>query len=171
MNQHIAFIGLGSNLNNPQQQLRNAVRSLHAVDGIGKLEASSLYRSRAIGPGVQPDYLNAVVKIETTLEPAPLLEQLQAIETRQHRVRAEHWGPRTIDLDLLFFDEVQLNTPRLTLPHPRIGERNFVLVPLLDLNCEATIGQHSIAELAEQNGKQDLELLERTWHHGHPTHQ
>ena len=127
------YVGLGSNLGNPRQQI------LQALDALASLRASTLvayapgYSSRAVGPGQQPDYINTVAALDTQLQPEPLLDALQAIEAAQGRERAERWGARTLDLDLLLYGDLRLDTPRLKLPHPRLKERDFVLRPLLDL--------------------------------------
>lgn len=128
---NIAYIAFGSNLEQPEQQVRQA---LAAVARLGEITAtSSFYRSLAIGPGEQPDYLNGVVALRTILTPWQLLSQLQAIENQQGRKRLVRWGPRTLDLDILLFNNQTLAEEQLTIPHPRILERNFVLVPLLEI--------------------------------------
>ena len=127
------FIGLGANLGDPLEALRMAARELDTPD-FGRVTArSSIYRSAPVGPPGQEDYLNAVLALETTLTPEALLSGLQDIENRAGRVRAERWGPRTLDLDLLLYGDLALHSEPLTLPHPRIAERNFVLLPLAEL--------------------------------------
>ncbi len=126
-------IGLGSNLQDPQLQLEQAVQSLAALPASRLLALSPVYRSAAVGPGEQPDYLNAVASLETGLDPHELLQALQAIENRQGRERAQRWGARTLDLDILLFAAQVIAAPDLQVPHPRLGERNFVLLPLADL--------------------------------------
>lgn len=128
-----AYIGLGSNLAQPLTQLRAATRALAALPNTRLDGASAVYRSAAVGPGDQPDYLNAVLRLQTTLAPLALLDALQSIENHQGRVRDIRWGPRTLDLDLLLFGSEILVSARLTLPHPRLAERNFVLLPLADV--------------------------------------
>lgn len=128
------YIGLGSNLDNPHSQLANALRALTQLPDTTMVATSTLYQSAPVGPSGQPDYLNAVVALETTLEPLPLLDHLQTIETAQGRVRKEHWGARTLDLDILLFGNEIINNPRLTIPHPYLTERNFVLYPLADIS-------------------------------------
>ena len=129
-----AYIALGSNLQNPQQQLHSAISAIAqlAQSSIGPI--SSFYRSTAVGPGKQPDYLNAVLRLDTKLEPLELLDELQNIENSQGRERQERWGPRTLDLDLLLYGDVTLISPRLTIPHPRMHQRNFVLYPLQEIS-------------------------------------
>lgn len=128
-----SYIGLGSNLEHPTEQLTRALHSLQRLPASELRACSGFYRSRAVGPGNQPDYLNAVVQLDTLLQPTQLLEHLQSIEQRQGRQRQERWGPRTLDLDILLFDQLTLNTPKLQLPHPRMHLRSFVLAPLHDI--------------------------------------
>ncbi len=129
-----AYIGLGSNLQDPLAQLRRATSALADLPGTRLTATSSVYRSRAVGPGGQPDYLNAAAALDTQLEPLALLHALQVIENAQGRKREERWGARTLDLDLLVYDDLVLDTPELTLPHPRIAERDFVLYPLAEIS-------------------------------------
>ena len=127
------FIALGSNLNEPAKQLRQALDALESLNHTRLLRASSAYRSAAVGPGSQPDYLNAVSELETRLAPEALLDALQQQELAQGRTRNIQWGPRTIDLDILLYGELQVQSPRLTIPHPHMKQRDFVLYPLLEL--------------------------------------
>jgi len=144
---HVAFIGLGSNLGNerngifesPKQQLLNAIQSIDNQITIHLLKTSHFYQTQAIGPGDQPDYINAAIKVETSLCANQLLLVLQSIENQQGRVRKERWGPRTLDLDILVFDRLIENSGHLTLPHPRAHERAFVLAPLNDLDPNLVI--------------------------------
>ena len=129
-----AYVGIGSNLDGPARQVQDAIGLLGEVPEIRLVAASSLYRSGAFGGIEQPDFVNAVVAVLTTLTPDGLLAQLQAIESRQGRERDElRWGPRVIDLDLLVYSAEEIDGPKLTLPHPGIGERNFVLLPLAEI--------------------------------------
>ncbi len=128
------FIALGSNLDTPEQQLRQALAALAALPQSTLQGCSPLYRTRAVGPGNQPDYRNAVCELATTLEPLALLDQLQAIELAQGRKREQHWGARTLDLDLLLYGDRIVDLPRLQVPHPRMFERDWVLYPLADLD-------------------------------------
>ncbi|MEH6567537.1 MAG: 2-amino-4-hydroxy-6-hydroxymethyldihydropteridine diphosphokinase [Halioglobus sp.] len=128
-----AYIALGSNLNHPAEQLRLAVTTIDTWDEATVDCASHMYRSKAVGPGEQPDYLNAVVSITTSLIPTALLEKLQTLENNQGRVRQERWGARTLDLDILLYDEQRIDSETLELPHPRMKERNFVLYPLAEI--------------------------------------
>lgn len=129
---HRAYVGLGSNLDQPIEQVETAIQELDSLPDSRLVEASPLYRSRPLGPP-QPDYINAVAALDTSLEPIELLDQLQALEYRHKRERLEHWGPRTLDLDLLVYDAVTMDHPRLQLPHPEMHRRNFVLYPLADI--------------------------------------
>jgi 2-amino-4-hydroxy-6-hydroxymethyldihydropteridine diphosphokinase len=139
----IAYIGLGSNLDDPQQQLRTAYLALRALPDSELLAGSGLYRSAPMTcPGdheAQPDYVNAVVKLRTELGPHELLDQLQAIEQSQGRQRLKTWGPRTLDLDILMYDDLQQQDERLCIPHPGIAEREFVLYPLQAIDEQLNI--------------------------------
>ena len=129
-----AYIGLGGNLDQPAARIRQARAALALLPNTREAAFSRLYRSAPMGPADQPDYVNAVMALDTELEPIALLDHLQAIENAQGRVRlGERWGPRTLDLDLLLYGDLHLDDPRLTLPHPRMRERAFVLRPLADI--------------------------------------
>jgi len=128
-----AYIGLGSNLDQPVRQLRAALHELQNLPETRLIRHSSLYESSPLGPPDQPDYVNAVAMLATSLDAQSLLDQLQAVEQRHGRERGEHWGPRTLDLDLLLFGEDRINSPRLQVPHPQMLRRAFVLVPLFEL--------------------------------------
>lgn len=125
-------IALGSNLGDSRYTLEQAIVTLSQTPGISLLARSHWYQTTAIGPP-QPDYLNGCVTVQTTLLPHPLLNLLLSIEQQFGRERRERWGPRTLDLDLLLWADCVLNTPTLTLPHPRMAERAFVLVPLAEI--------------------------------------
>ncbi|MBX2808740.1 MAG: 2-amino-4-hydroxy-6-hydroxymethyldihydropteridine diphosphokinase [Cellvibrionaceae bacterium] len=127
------FIGLGSNLNDPRRQLERAIVQLQQLPESSGLACSPHYQSRALGPGDQPDYINAVVQLNTALTPRALLHELQKIENRQGRQRTIRWGARTLDLDMLLYNAETLNGDDLQLPHPELEYRNFVLLPLYDL--------------------------------------
>ena len=129
-----AYIGLGSNLDNPAQQVRKALEHLKNSQAIVNVVCSSLYQTQPLGPSDQPDFINAVVKIETTHYLFGLLEALFEIESKMGRQRTQQqWGPRIIDLDLLLFGAVQVNSDLLKVPHPGISQRRFVLKPLLEI--------------------------------------
>lgn len=153
-----AFVAVGSNLGDTQANVEFAVERLADVPRTQVLQVSPWYRSRAIGPGTQPDYLNGVVELATSLAPLELLDALQAIENAAGRVRAERWGPRTLDLDLLLYDDAEMRHERLSLPHPRLGERNFVVFPLFDLAPELMLpGGGRLQALREALGGEGLE--------------
>jgi 2-amino-4-hydroxy-6-hydroxymethyldihydropteridine diphosphokinase len=127
------FIGLGSNLDDPVAQLKQAIDQLNELENVKLIATSAFYKSKPMGPQDQPDFVNAVVEIETGLSAEILLDELQAIELSQGRVRKQHWGPRTLDLDVLLYGHDVISSERLTVPHPGIAERNFVLCPLADI--------------------------------------
>lgn len=128
-----AYLALGSNLGDRLRALQRAVELLDSRPGIDVVRSSRVYETDPVGPQ-QPAYLNAVVEIRTELEPHGLLKEAQAVEDELGRVRAERWGPRTIDVDVLTFDERTVDEPDLVVPHPRMHERGFVLVPLGELD-------------------------------------
>lgn len=128
-----AYVALGSNLDDPPSQLAEACRALQRLQDCRLDAASSVYRSSPVGPQDQPDYLNAVLRLRTSLQPSELLHAMQRIERQQGRSRKERWGPRPLDLDLLLYDDIQMVTDSLTLPHPRMHERDFVLRPLREV--------------------------------------
>ncbi len=130
------YIGLGSNLDEPRNHVRRALQELAALPASRLLARSSLYRSDPMGPPGQPDYINAVALLESTLDAHSLLDELLALEQIHQRVRHERWGPRTLDLDLLLYGEQQIASERLSVPHPGMHERNFVLWPLAELAPE-----------------------------------
>ena len=128
------YIGLGSNLATPIEQLRSALAALAALPQTDLIAQSSFYSSDPLGPADQPRYVNAVAALDTELSPLALLDALQTIELEQGRTRkAERWGPRTLDLDILLFGERRLDEPRLTVPHYHMHARAFVLYPLAEI--------------------------------------
>ncbi|TCK04981.1 2-amino-4-hydroxy-6-hydroxymethyldihydropteridine diphosphokinase [Marinobacterium mangrovicola] len=127
------YIGLGSNLEDPQAQVRTALEQLTSLPDTELVAASSLYRSDPVGPQDQPDFVNAVAELNTRLAPEALLDELQAIEQAHRRVRERHWGPRTLDLDILLYAEQQIESERLVVPHRFMRERGFVLWPLAEI--------------------------------------
>lgn len=127
-----AYIGIGSNLGDRSANAANALENIAALGSVAAV--SSFYRTTPWGNPNQPWYLNAVVAIETALPPRTLLERLRSIEESMGRVRRERWGPRTIDLDLLLYDDLELDEPDLRVPHPHLRERAFVLVPLSEVD-------------------------------------
>jgi 2-amino-4-hydroxy-6-hydroxymethyldihydropteridine diphosphokinase len=146
----VAYIGLGSNLADPASQIRAARIALSRLPETREIAFSALYRTPPMGPAGQPDYVNAVLAVETRLDAESLLAELQRIETEQGRVRTgERWGARTLDLDLLLYGQRQFTTPTLTVPHPGIAERAFVVYPLLEIAPDLDIpGLGPLRELA-----------------------
>lgn len=128
-----AYVALGANIGEPVRHLRAAVVDLDTLPGTTVVARSSLYRSAPVGLVDQPDFINAVVSVDTTLEPLDLLYALLAIEARHGRVRSVPNAPRTLDLDLLLHGDTTMTSPELTLPHPRMHERAFVLLPLVEI--------------------------------------
>ena len=137
---HIAYVGLGSNLADPAKQVRSAREAITLLDGVRELGFSSLYQSTPLGPQDQPDYINAVMAIEIRMSAISLLRCLQGIENDHGRVRAgERWGARTLDLDLLVYDDRKIDQTDLVVPHVGIAERDFVLYPLFEIAPELDI--------------------------------
>ncbi len=135
-----AYVGLGCNLGERLENLRSAITALDALTSNSNIRCSSFYESDPMGPADQPDYINAVVGFLTTQTPHELLKTLQQIEQQHGRVRTgERWGPRTLDLDLLIYGEQHIDTEDLTVPHPGMPDRSFVLVPLSELAPDITI--------------------------------
>ncbi len=130
------YIALGSNLNNPLVQLKQAVRSLQKF---ANFKISPFYTSKPLGPQDQPDYVNAVASFDTELQPLELLDYLQKIENQQGRVRLRRWGERTLDLDILLFGKKVITSDRLTIPHYDMQNREFVIVPLYELEPELVL--------------------------------
>lgn len=136
---HSAFIGLGSNLANPSAQVLQAMQAIDRLPEIRVSARSSLYRSAPVGYLDQPDFINAVVRIETSLAPLALLHALLALEQESGRTREFQNAPRTLDLDVLLYDDIQHHEHGLTLPHPQMHKRAFVLQPLLEIAPECVI--------------------------------
>lgn len=150
-----AYLSLGANLGNREEMLREAVRRLAAADGVKTLAVSSLYETEPWGKKDQPSFLNIAVSLQTTLSPEELLALTQAVETELGRVRHERWGPRTIDVDILHIEGVERNSPTLTLPHPYMTERAFVLVPLAEIAPDVVVKGRTVEEwrkLADDGG-------------------
>jgi len=155
------YIAIGSNLADPVAQAQSAITALHSLAASTWVCTSSLYTSKPMGPQHQPDYINAVACIDTTLAPLALLDALQHIENEQGRIRKEHWGARTLDLDILLYGDEVITTPRLTVPHYGMKTREFVLYPLaeiapqLRLPCGTTL-----QELLLQCPRNDLAIYQ-----------
>jgi len=149
---HSVYVGVGSNLDQPEMQVRRALDALPGIPATQLVLCSSLYGSKPAGPVQQPDFVNAVAALLTRLTPSQFFAQLRGLEAQLGRSASrERWGPRRIDLDLLVFAQERIETADLTLPHPQIAARNFVLYPLRELAPELAIaGSRSVRELAAQ---------------------
>lgn len=155
-----AFIGLGSNMADPSEQLAGAVARLAALPDTELVAQSAFYSSRPVGPQDQPDFVNGAAWLRTELTPLELLDQLQAIERAHGRKRIRHWGPRTLDLDLLLYGNEAINSKRLTVPHAELANRDFVLQPLLDLDPGRVLPDgRSLADLRQQCPDNNLQKL------------
>ena len=155
-----AYVGLGSNLDGPEDQLRKAIASLQHLPDTTVTRASSFYKTRPVGLQDQADYINAVARIRTELSAMELLRQMQQIEIRQGRVRETRWGPRTLDLDLLLYGEDVINEDSLVVPHPEMHKRGFVLYPLHELSPDIVIPGHGpVKELLRGLNPADVQKL------------
>jgi len=166
----VAYIGLGSNIENPQTQINTALVNIQSHEQISIQLCSHLYASAPMGPQNQPDYVNAVVKITTGLTPIELLDVLQEIEQQHGRKRlGERWGPRSLDLDIILFNNLNMDNDRLTLPHYGMAQREFVMVPLFEIEPDmimqngktiaSWVADCSFAHLRRLPGKIDLTSL------------
>lgn len=157
-----AFIGIGSNLDAPIEQVSRAIDELGRMTASCLVARSSLYASAPMGPSEQPAYINAVAQLRTGLEPLTLLDELVAIEGAHGRVRGtEQWGPRTLDLDLLLYGDRRIDSERLTVPHPGLHERAFVLYPLQELVGDLDVpGQGRLRKLVRRCPRGELKRLE-----------
>ena len=165
----IVYIGIGSNLAEPQNQVKQAIEELGDLPETICLRYSSLYRSAPLVPEgsvkepdsqTQADYINAVAELDSELNPLDLLSQLQHLEDLHNRIRTERWGPRTLDLDVLLYDDCVINSPELTVPHPGLYERNFVLYPLAEIAPDLDIpGVGPLAGLLSRCERDSLEIL------------
>ncbi len=156
----LSYIGLGSNLGDSQQIMAEAVSKLARL---GTVKVSKLYHSPPMGPQDQPHYHNAVVQLVTDLAPLDLLDQLQKIEQESGRVRLRHWGERTLDLDLLLYAQEQIHNERLTVPHVGVLERDFVLLPLLDLDPHLHINGLSVQDTDVVKQSDLTVLADESW--------
>ncbi len=156
-----AHVGLGSNLDDPVRQVRRALEELARLPHTRLLACSSLYRTTPVGRLDQPDFVNAVAVLDTALSPRELLQELLALETRHGRVRGEPNGPRTLDLDLLLLGDRVIREPGLEVPHARMHQRAFVLLPLAEVSPHAVIPGHgSVAELAARVAAQGVARID-----------
>lgn len=145
---NIVYIGLGSNLDEPYLQIKSAIKAIGNLSGTEIIQDSGYFKSKPMGPEDQPDFLNAVVEIKTTLTAKELLSQCQLIEKQQGRIKTRHWGERSIDLDILLYADQQLEMEKLTIPHPGICKRDFVYLPLLKIDQSINIpGKGLLAEI------------------------
>ncbi|MEN8292008.1 2-amino-4-hydroxy-6-hydroxymethyldihydropteridine diphosphokinase [Acinetobacter radioresistens] len=156
----IAYIGLGSNLGDSRQILTQAVSRLSTL---GPVKVSRLYQSPPMGPQDQPHYYNAVAQLETVLEPLPLLDQLQAFEQEAGRVRLRRWGERTLDLDLLLYGQQCIQHERLNVPHIGLLERDFVVIPLLDLDASLSVNGQLLQQLDLVHQSELTVLADEQW--------
>ena len=155
------FVGIGSNLGDSVSIVKHAIKALGEIPSTHLVSVSRLYRTKAVGPGEQNDYVNGVAELLSALEPHALLDALQCIENSAGRVRLERWGPRTLDLDLLLYGDKIIATARLDVPHPRMIERNFVIAPLCDLVGDLRLPSgESVAELQRTLGVEGIAPLE-----------
>lgn len=156
-----AYVGVGSNLNDPRSQVLHAIGSLAGIEDTRVVLTSRLYGSPPLGPVAQPDFVNAVAGLLTRLDALTLLHRLRAIESAFGRPEQhEKWGPRVIDLDLLIFGSQRRSDPQLTLPHPGVVDRNFVLYPLADIAPDLEVpGLGRVAELKGRVASAGLHLI------------
>lgn len=156
----LSFVALGSNLNNPEQQVLSGIAALKKLGNTQLLVRSSLYQSAAIGPGAQANYINAVVKLSTLLTPLQLLDALQLIESQHGRTRNIRWESRTLDLDILLYNNERIASSRLSIPHPEMLKRNFVLYPLYEIEPNLVLPNgSSLTKQLQQSSAADLTKL------------
>ncbi|WP_434628835.1 2-amino-4-hydroxy-6-hydroxymethyldihydropteridine diphosphokinase [Chromobacterium sp. CV08] len=157
----LAYVALGSNLEQPDRQVRAALAALGRLAGTALLRHSSLYRTAPVGYADQPDFINAVALLDTALPPDALLDELLALEQRFGRERSFRNAPRVLDLDLLYYEGIFLEGPRLTLPHPRMHQRAFVMAPLAEIAAGTTLpGVGDVSALAAALGADGIERLD-----------
>lgn len=157
----IVYLGLGTNLGNKEVNLRQAINLIRDFPKTSVSKTSKVYETEPWGYSQQDDFLNLCLEIETKLKPKELLKKCQLVEEKLGRKRLVKWGPRSIDVDILIYDELTLEEEELTIPHPRIGERAFVLVPLSELNNNLIIDNQNISELIKKvatDGIKEYEL-------------
>ena len=157
----IVYIALGSNLNMPIQQLKLAIQAMADLPDTEIKKVSSLYQSQPLGPQDQPDYVNAVACLETGLSPLVLLDALQNIENGQGRIRLRRWGERTLDLDILLYDNQIIHNERLTVPHDDMQNREFVIVPLYEISPELILPDGvSLQQLVKRFSSHQMVILD-----------
>lgn len=157
----LVYIGLGSNLGDSLQTMQWAVSQLAALGQVERV--SALYGSKPMGPQDQPDYMNAAVALKTALSPLALLDQLQHLERESGRVKLRHWGERTLDLDILLYGDEQIQSERLTVPHSGILLRQFVVLPLLDLNPELQVAGQSLKSCEAAKMDDTIHRIAANW--------
>jgi 2-amino-4-hydroxy-6-hydroxymethyldihydropteridine diphosphokinase len=165
----VAYVGLGSNLADPEARVRQAMDDLDGLPETALIARSALYRTVPVGPVDQPDFVNAVVRLETRLSPRALLRSLQALELAHGRHRdGTRWGPRTLDLDILLYGAEQVREPGLRIPHPEIARRAFVLVPLADVASSGLSIPASgpLSHLLEACGRDGITRISGSWSPG-----
>ncbi len=156
MKKNTVYIGLGSNIEQPYQQIKAAIVALDALPETRVIKDSGYFKSRPMGPEDQPDYVNAVVEIETAMSADALLQHCQHIEKQQGRIKLRRWGERCIDLDILLYADAQIQTENLTVPHPGICLRDFVFLPLLNLNPDVQVpGRGLSSDVAESAAQEE----------------
>lgn len=160
----IAVLSLGSNLGDSQKILKDAISDIKAIDEISNFKLSPFYKTKPVGYADQNDFVNTACSFETTLEPLDLLHKMQSLEQKYKRVRLFKNGPRTLDIDLIIYGDQVINTPELTVPHPRMHERAFVLAPLMDIEPELIVktydtSVHSLYEQLDDKEKHDVEII------------
>jgi 2-amino-4-hydroxy-6-hydroxymethyldihydropteridine diphosphokinase len=157
-----AFAGIGANVGDPAATLRKATQRLDEEEGIRVIAASPVYRNPPFGPQDQPHFLNAVLEMSVSISPQQLLQAFLSIEQEFGRVRDIRWGPRTLDLDILIYGDIEVDEPGLTIPHAHMLDRPFFLTPIADLHPQ---GRHPVVnkpylELAEAVGRENLERMD-----------
>ena len=166
MSKITCFIGLGGNISNelgsPVDHIRHAVQAFENAEDFSNVIVSSLYRSAAYGVTDQPDFYNAVLMAQTTLEPLALLDFCQSLEQGAGRVRLRHWGERSLDVDVLLYGDQHIDTERLTVPHRELYLRNFVLIPLLEIAPSTQINGAPLADLPAAKDMAGIEILTDT---------
>ncbi len=156
----LAYIGLGSNLNNPKAQIEKALSAINRAEEVSLKEVSSFYESKPLLDMPGPNYINAVCGVETSLSAIDLLDVCQSIEDDQKRVREVKWGSRTIDLDILLYEQQVISNERLSIPHPEIANRAFVLVPLHEIDKEMKVPLLGpVKKLVDRINTDDLKKL------------
>ena len=158
------YIGLGSNMGDREWHLREAVARLAAIDGIWVSQVSSIYVTEPVGFTEQPAFFNAVAAVRTSLTAGQLLAACRKVEQSLARKRDMRWGPRTIDLDILLYGDYPICTRELTVPHPRLPERLFVLIPLLEIAPELTLNGESLEQYRQQLGDDRAVRFYQSWH-------